>query len=752
MKRRSLTLIALSLCVSVFVGAYSGVTLTGVSINAPAPSEFVSLGSSDLSGFAANFETFYRDMPPDTSSWTIYYATDSTTGSGGAAWTAGMLSACDPTPGEATPHTELTTDDDALAISCLWNNMPNESILYLPAGEYDHDAEGNVVSYDSGDNDKVLRGAGGGLIGDLSGATVFNLTLEVGTPGEHMCQREGVPFAWCTAFATGDGGEPEDGGALRQRVGYLGGIDSFGTATSWTAGYAGGTQVLTVASTSNINVPGWVYLTAGTESWSDDSPFYHVRVVCKDGTTGSDCSGVSSGQIKIDRGLPYSREWDNGSPLVTPWVPAVERVGFEDFAVRYSNTKRLQPQTCGNNLVDAHSLSLLQNAESWIDGVQFVNGWKRIAYLTDGARLSMRNSAFAQQDIAKAFDHELMQVLNTSDTLVEANYFRQAGQAVTHGSGIRAVFAYNAMDDPEPNTSYVQPQATGCTGSGEPWACCTGVDTGATCAYPSGCTAALEPWGCCTAAGVGGDCGSAYCDDHGGTGDEIWLRVGESERIDTCTTSMFLHDQSSHAVLFERNTFQCPTVVDHRNVPGGWITWFGNRGEEDGGASHWSRNQTISTSGSMNVQGGSLSSGQRRYNWNYIANHVNRLNGPFNQWAEDMLLSDNVIRDSCVADEDEQIGFTGGDCTDSDTGGTPGGTGHTWQNNDVGDLVKTGGRTMPTSLYHTESTWNTFVTEQGGTGTAPWVGADMDTFAGESAPYTSPTTCLPAKERWLGSC
>jgi hypothetical protein len=610
-------------------------------------------------------------------------------------WTSGQMTEC---------SQMSTTGDQTTNLRCFYDNADAQMILTLPAGTFNFNQNGDVLTLDR--SEVLFRGAGpGNLVTPGAGATILQMNA-----GTSTVQR----------LANGVGGGPVTGPSV-----------------TWSAGYTAGDTILTTSGdNSSITSPGWVRLSSAASAWEEGDPAqYTVRVLCRitsgGSSVGSDCTGVSNNQIKIDRGLPSSRVWGT-SATMTALTFGAEKVGFEDMAFVWDVAEDLA-FTCGGSTTGSQTMLIENLGEFWLDNVQFANGWKRIFEIKDTARFSMRNSAIGEHNYAKQFDHEMFQILErNSDLTIESNFFRQAGQGLTFTTdSIRLIFAYNHINDAEDEPLHDLPQDPNCTGSGTPWSCCTGSGTGT--------------------------CGAAECDDDGEGGTNV-------NRTDLCTNSIFHHNKSGSGAIYERNVWQCPPLVDHNNVPGGWITFFGNRGEGDGyldgGGNAWqaesvppdtNANSRFLGSARAQTVGGAPTASEYRTNWLYFANHVNNMSGPINMYTQNFVSSDNVIRGSCEVDDDGT-----GDINTSSQCSEVNGSEHvvtpqTWENNDMG-LSKTGSRTMPSSLYMTESEWNAFITEQGGTGTAPWVGADVDTFTGSIFPYTPPATCLPAKEKWTGGC
>lgn len=326
------------------------------------------------------------NLPLDTSSWRTINATSSSDAS-----SVGCSRAI-PNDG----------GDDAPAISCLLTQAPNRTVVYLPAGQYDcRSSNGANVCFHMPGSERVLRGAG-------AGQTVITSSQS------HMLM---TTNNWSSR--------------------------SRGSSVNWTGGYARGTQVLNVASTSAFSDGEWVMLSANPDPEIDggtgslNSLRYGVKVTCVGGT-GSNCSGTGPGQIRVDR--PLRTDFDTGSQQVVEWRPYVHW-GIEDLTLRYAN-----PQNAGMNLSGTVFTDV---AEFWITGVEFENAHNIMMMISSGTRAKIEGNDFGLLARRDAWRKSALRLASVHDSEIVNNTWTNSHVALQVGGlSMGNIFAYNRMYRP----------------------------------------------------------------------------------------------------------------------------------------------------------------------------------------------------------------------------------------------------------------------------------------------------------------
>ncbi|MAG31682.1 MAG: hypothetical protein CL908_12410 [Deltaproteobacteria bacterium] len=280
---------------------------------------------NDLAVRADRIPDFYPNDAADTSDWSVFDVTNAANAS-----SLGCPRAIASDGG-----------DDGPALACFSNNSPARSVLYLPPGDYDCDSmNGTNTCFHLSHTELVLRGAGQGITTIRSSRPTNIITVN-------------------------------NGGAT-------------GASNGWTGGYARGSRVLTVTGTSGLVPGGWVMLRANPDSQIDTDVdlTYYVRLSCVAGA-GSDCSGVATNQIRIDR--PLRTDFDTGGQSIRVWRP-YEHVGLESLTLEYDNPAGASAYSSG--------VWLIGTADSWVQDVQFKNGFDTLLYVMESARGFVRGSRF----------------------------------------------------------------------------------------------------------------------------------------------------------------------------------------------------------------------------------------------------------------------------------------------------------------------------------------------------------------------
>jgi hypothetical protein len=220
--------------------------------------------------------------------------------------------------------------------------------------------------------------------------------------------------------------------------------EPYGNPRGWTAGFATGTQVLTVANTSGMTVGGWVRMTANTEpDWHIQAKNqYAAKLVCVGSTGGSQCSGLSANQIRLDRGLPSP--FTQGGQFVEPMTgQSLRNVGIENVRFEHANWSRIEQYRSYVEMDDCY--------ECWITDSIFGNGGNSHIGLKDTVRTVFRGN---DMGINQCTDGGVTCQWNkgsiyfnqgTADNVFENNTLTQSPSGPNSQGGSGNVIAYNFM-------------------------------------------------------------------------------------------------------------------------------------------------------------------------------------------------------------------------------------------------------------------------------------------------------------------
>ena len=220
--------------------------------------------------------------------------------------------------------------------------------------------------------------------------------------------------------------------------------EPFGNPRGWTAGYATGTQVLTVANTSGMTVGGWVRMTANPEpDWHSASKNQYVaKLVCVGRTGGSQCSSLATNQIRLDRGLPSP--FTQGGQFVEPVTGTLlPHVGIENMRFEHANPSRVEKYRSYVEIEDCY--------ECWITDSIFGNGGNSHISTKDTVRSLFRgNDMGANQctDEGVTCNWNKGAIYfnqGTADNVFENNTLTQSPSGPVSQGGAGNVIAYNFM-------------------------------------------------------------------------------------------------------------------------------------------------------------------------------------------------------------------------------------------------------------------------------------------------------------------
>src|SRR3990167_2203831 len=220
-----------------------------------------------------------------------------------------------------------------------------------------------------------------------------------------------------------------------------------GSTTTWTAGYAKGTTVITVGSATGISA-GSLLILDQTDASSDGGEIY----VCSS-TACSDEGGNSYGRagraqqelvkvasvngtsITLDRGL-HLPNWASGkSPGVSFASSKMSGDGVEDLSI--DNTS-----SGGQS-----GIVMLYISDSWVKGVRSIVSNRNHVWLYQAARMTIRDNYF-YGSLSAASQSYGVEWFSAGDILVENNIGQHvAGPVTINGGGNGSVIAYNFFYD-----------------------------------------------------------------------------------------------------------------------------------------------------------------------------------------------------------------------------------------------------------------------------------------------------------------
>jgi len=161
----------------------------------------------------------------------------------------------------------------------------------------------------------------------------------------------------------------------------------FGDARSWTGGYQLGDTVLTLSSTSGLQVGGWVRLRANNEpDWHGNARNgYSAKLVCVGSTGTSSCGSLSANQVKLDRPL-NSTFTQGGQQLDRVTGNFVQFSGIENLRIQHKTPDRVESYRARLKIEDCH--------ECWVVDNSFGDAGNAHIVIEDSSRVLMRGNDF----------------------------------------------------------------------------------------------------------------------------------------------------------------------------------------------------------------------------------------------------------------------------------------------------------------------------------------------------------------------
>ncbi len=336
-------------------------------------------------------------------------------------------------PERTTICATLSPGATASQINSAIANCPANQVVFLNAGTYNLGSSG--ISFLNKSN-VTLRGAGADQTKLVFSGSVHQWTDCTGGTGTGLiCVRNAAPDNWT--------GGPHN-------------------AASWTGGYAKGTSVITLSSTTNLAV-GRVIILDQLDDGSDTGGIYVCtsRSCTAQGSSGASRAGrgqvemktvtaINGNQVTISPPL-YMPNWRADRSPGAWWANStVSGVGIEDLSVE--------------NNGNATSSFFFNNAlNCWVKGVRSAPAPARNhVWMYVSARITIRDSYFYGTRNAAAQSYGI-EAFPTSDSLIENNILQHvAAPIMLNGSSPGTVAGYNFGIDNyyTPSSSWMQPLIT----------------------------------------------------------------------------------------------------------------------------------------------------------------------------------------------------------------------------------------------------------------------------------------------------
>jgi hypothetical protein len=233
-------------------------------------------------------------------------------------------------------------------------------------------------------------------------------------------------------------------------------------SANWTAGYAKGTTVITLSSTTNLSVGKTIILDQLNDS-TDNGSIYVCESAAQgcndDGPSGGPSGGQRSGraqqqlvmvtaingtQVTISPGL-YMPNWRSSQSPGAWWAtsPAVAD-GIEDLSLDHSASG------------ETYGIGIFNCNGCWVKGIRSINSNRGHVHAEDSARLVVRDSYFfgTKNSVSQSYGVE---VFPSSDALIENNIFQHVtAPQMINASCSGCVVAYNfSINDYYVPTNYL---------------------------------------------------------------------------------------------------------------------------------------------------------------------------------------------------------------------------------------------------------------------------------------------------------
>jgi len=219
---------------------------------------------------------------------------------------------------------------------------------------------------------------------------------------------------------------------------------------NWTAGYAKGTTVITLASTTNLAVGNFIILDQLDDS-SDSGDIFVCETVAlncnDDGPSGGPSDGqgtnraqqqlvtvtaIAGNQVTISPGL-YMPNWRSGQSPQAWWASSpIKGAGIEDLSLDHTATTNEQA-----------GITVFNCLGCWVMGIRSINSAREHVWIYDSPRTLVRDSYFygTKNAVSQSYGVE---AFPSSDALIENNIFQKiTAPLMMNASCSGCVLAYN---------------------------------------------------------------------------------------------------------------------------------------------------------------------------------------------------------------------------------------------------------------------------------------------------------------------
>jgi hypothetical protein len=318
-------------------------------------------------------------------------------------------------PNRTTNCATLNPGATAAQINSAIAACPSGQVVSLNAGTYSIGSPGIVFQDKS---NVTLRGAG-------PTQTILNFT------GSNNCGGMGGDVCFIN-------GDPNWSGAP-------------GNTANWTAGYAKGSTVLTLSSTSNLKVGSVMILDQTNDSNTDNGGVWVCGtggVCAQEGQSGHGRSGryqqqlvnvtaINGSQVTISPGV-YMPNWRSSQSPQAWWS--------DDLPIMMSGIEGMTLNH-GNSGSPKSGIYFFNAKHCWVKNVKSTNSNRNHVWLYQSNNNVVRDSYFYGTKAAESESYGV-EYFQASDNLVENNIFQHIATPMMNVGGTGGVFAYNySIDD-----------------------------------------------------------------------------------------------------------------------------------------------------------------------------------------------------------------------------------------------------------------------------------------------------------------
>jgi hypothetical protein len=313
-------------------------------------------------------------------------------------------------PNRTTICTTLNPGATASQINSAISGCPANQVVFLSAGTYNLSGAINISK-----SNVTLRGAG-------ANQTLLHFTGSSGCNG---------PFALVCIRASAyiePSGPPN--------------------STTWTAGYAPGTNVITVGSTSGMAV-GRVLILDQLNDGSDNGDLFICSAGSCTGEGGNAFGRNNRGQQQLVKITAISGNQVTISPPIRMpnWRASQQPGAYWNGNASMVTGSGVEDLSIDGTNEPAYTLAFSNVSDSWARGIRTINADRGHVFLWQSMRITVRDSYFYgnQGGASQSYGVE---DFSTGDNLIENNIFHHVTLPLSHnGSNTGSVFGYNFAYD-----------------------------------------------------------------------------------------------------------------------------------------------------------------------------------------------------------------------------------------------------------------------------------------------------------------